>query len=341
MAGANIFIMYTSANGQNVTVSPRLGVGHVEPEHESDDTAQITLLEGSGVSNDIMTAIVRCSNCNSWKGGSMDFRGSSGQWIYAAKSGSPLDSDALGEELSIHDTESPFTWDFTAAKGGNAVNPFLSVATSNTTTTTSADDGDSVTAPKNINMILIAHGVIACLVFVILFPVGGMLIRLATFTGVIKVHIAIQLLAYSLFVAAFGMGLFMSTTYKATDMRHPILGIIVFALVVFQPVFGYLHHRLCKKTGRRNVWSFTHLTIGRVAIILGMINGGLGLSFAGNASRGAIITYGVIAGIFGVTYIAVAIFGEVRRFKSRQGKTDEQHRQEKVQNSSSSSQQGV
>ncbi|KAK4499001.1 hypothetical protein PRZ48_009513 [Zasmidium cellare] len=338
MAGANIFVMYSSANGQNVTVSPRRGVGHVEPEHDSSDTASITLLEGSGVNNNTMTANVRCSNCNSWNGGSMDFRSSNGQWIYAAKSGSPLESDDLNEELSVHDLHNSFTWDFTAAKGGNDVNPFLATATSNTTTTSTG--GGSAT-PSNITSIMIAHGVMACLVFVILLPVGGMLVRLATFTGVIKVHIAIQLLAWSIFVAAFGLGAYMSDMGHITGNRHPIIGIIVFVLIVFQPIYGYLHHRLCKKTGRRNVWSFVHLTIGRIAIILGIINGGLGLALAGNASKGAIIAYGVIAGIFGVAYLAVAAFGEVRRAKSDKVKVEEQVSREKGQQESGLFQQNV
>ena len=58
MSGSNIFVMYTSAGGTNVTVSPRLVQGYVEPEYNSD--AQLELLEGSGVSDGIMTANVKC-----------------------------------------------------------------------------------------------------------------------------------------------------------------------------------------------------------------------------------------------------------------------------------------
>lgn len=57
MSGSNMFIVYTSGNG-NVTVSPRLGTGQREPSFNSD--AQVTLLEGSGVSNGKMIANVRC-----------------------------------------------------------------------------------------------------------------------------------------------------------------------------------------------------------------------------------------------------------------------------------------
>lgn len=57
MAGANIFVVYTSGNG-NVTLSPRLGTGHFMPEFNRD--AQVTLLEGSGVSGGKIIANVRC-----------------------------------------------------------------------------------------------------------------------------------------------------------------------------------------------------------------------------------------------------------------------------------------
>lgn len=58
MSGSHIFVVYTSADGNNVTVSPRLGTGHNTPQFNSD--TQITLLEGSGVANGQMTANVRC-----------------------------------------------------------------------------------------------------------------------------------------------------------------------------------------------------------------------------------------------------------------------------------------
>jgi len=59
MSGSNIFVVYASGNG-NVTLSPRLGQGHQEPQFNSD--AQVTLLEGSGVSNGKMIANVRCKS---------------------------------------------------------------------------------------------------------------------------------------------------------------------------------------------------------------------------------------------------------------------------------------
>lgn len=58
MSGSNIFVLYQDASGTNVTLSPRLGTGHQQPNYNS--AADVTLLAGSGVSNGMMTANVRC-----------------------------------------------------------------------------------------------------------------------------------------------------------------------------------------------------------------------------------------------------------------------------------------
>jgi len=62
MAGSNIFMIYADSAGTNVTLSPRKGVGEVMPLE--DMTAQVTLLGGSGISNGVMTANVKCKYIN-------------------------------------------------------------------------------------------------------------------------------------------------------------------------------------------------------------------------------------------------------------------------------------
>jgi hypothetical protein len=58
MANANMFVVYTSSGGSNVTLSPRHTSNYQAPSHNAD--VQATLLEGSGVSNGVMTANVKC-----------------------------------------------------------------------------------------------------------------------------------------------------------------------------------------------------------------------------------------------------------------------------------------
>ncbi|KAK5006798.1 hypothetical protein LTR39_005567, partial [Cryomyces antarcticus] len=126
MAGSNMFVLYTNKAGTNVTLSPRLGTSYAQPNYNS--AAKVTLLDGTGVSNGIMTANVKCSNCQSWSGGSMDFTSSSGSWIYAGQPGSPLNSDDTSASIGQHGSQGSFSFDFSKAKGGSDLNPFTAAS---------------------------------------------------------------------------------------------------------------------------------------------------------------------------------------------------------------------
>lgn len=174
--------------------------------------------------------------------------------------------------------------------------------------------------------ILIAHGVLAVLAFVIFFPVGAILIRLGSFRGVWLIHGIFQLFAYIIYIVAFGLGIWMVNTVPVNllDRYHPIIGITVFILLFFQPILGFVHHIQYKKHSRRTIWSHGHLWLGRIVITLGIINGGLGMLLASEApaflafwpTRGQIVAYGVVAGIMWLAWVAAAIFGERRRSKA-------------------------
>lgn len=302
------------------------------PQHTT--TTDLELLEGSGVSNGIMTANVRCGNCNTWSAGTMDFSsGSNSNWIYGYHTGDSLNSDDVEESISRHDEAEPFTWDLASAQGGENQNPFITAAatspsgttTGNNATSTastgasSASSGSSGGGGVNADHVQLAHGVMASLAFVAIFPTGGILIRVANFTGLIWIHAALQMLGYVVYIVAFGMGVWLAVTDGYMSEHHPIIGIVLFVLLFAQPFGGFLHHHLYKKNGHRTIISHLHVNIGRIAIILGIVNGGLGLQLAG-IERKYMIVYGVFAGIMGVAYIAAIIFGEVK--KSRKSPAD-------------------
>jgi hypothetical protein len=103
---------------------------------------------------------------------------------------------------------------------------------------------------------------------------------------------------------------------------HPIIGIVVLVVLFFQPVFGWLHHALFKKYGTRTFWSYAHLWLGRIAITLGIINGGLGFKLADTmnlSSRAGEIVYGVVAGLIWLVWVAATIIGERRRKRAVPG----------------------
>jgi hypothetical protein len=158
MSNANIFMIYANAAGNNVTLSPRTGVGERQP---TVGGASVTLLSGSGISNNVMTANVRCklssqknglmlinpgSNCNSWSGGIMSFTDSSSKWIWAHKSGSAVSSDSASASLSQHDTHGTITFNLQTASGGDSVNPFAAAAVNSGTPGTSGGTPTVVTS---------------------------------------------------------------------------------------------------------------------------------------------------------------------------------------------------
>lgn len=172
------------------------------------------------------------------------------------------------------------------------------------------------------NGMVTAHAIMAAVAFGFIFPFGGILIRLASFPRLWLVHGLVQLVAYFLYIAAFALGIYMASHARLLNNAHPILGIVVFILIIFQPVLGFVHHVAFKKYSRRTVWSYAHLWMGRIAITLGIINGGLGLQLSERTrifspSQGAIIGYSVAAGVMWLLWVASAIYGERKR--SRQG----------------------
>ncbi|KAF2768073.1 hypothetical protein EJ03DRAFT_252354, partial [Teratosphaeria nubilosa] len=166
--------------------------------------------------------------------------------------------------------------------------------------------------------IITAHAVLATLAFGLVFPVGGILIRIASFPGLSWVHGLIQAIAYILYIAAFGLGAYMATHLHMLNQAHAIIGIVLFVVLFFQPFLGILHHVMFKRHSRRVIWSYGHIWLGRIIITLGIINGGLGLWLAQKTHiyappSGAIIGYSVAAGVIWLIYMACAIIGEARR----------------------------
>lgn len=167
------------------------------------------------------------------------------------------------------------------------------------------------------NTMVTAHAVLATLAFGLFFPVGGIIIRLASWRGLWWIHGLFQLFAYVLYIAAFAIGVYMATHFRGINNYHPIIGIVLFVLLIFQPFLGFAHHLMFKKHSRRVIWSYGHIWLGRFIITLGIINGGLGLQYAKRTpfgpSKGAIIAYGVLAGLVWLVYAASAVYGEMKR----------------------------
>lgn len=189
-----------------------------------------------------------------------------------------------------------------------------------------SDSGSSTIKLPPIATYQTVHGVLMAVSFVILLPMGAIFMNLI---GGVWAHAVIQMLAFFAIFAAFGVGVhladilslvgftpfydllqksfpkwqFSNTARQTFKQDHTILGIVVVAFIFLQPFIGLLHHRQYKKLGQRSYFGHAHMWWGRIIIVLGIINGGLGLRLAGNSKKGE-IAYGVVSGIAFVAYVA-------------------------------------
>jgi hypothetical protein len=100
---------------------------------------------------------------------------------------------------------------------------------------------------------------------------------------------------------------------------HTIIGLVVMACLVVQPVLGLIHHERFRRLQRRQVWSYLHLFNGRIVITLGIVNGAIGLWIA-RASHRAKVAYLAAAGAMWALWMMVALFAEWKRWRNGTGR---------------------
>lgn len=85
---------------------------------------------------------------------------------------------------------------------------------------------------------------------------------------------------------------------------HTLFGTVIVCLLVIQPALGQLHHQYFLKNGSRGIVSYVHLWWGRILIVFGTINGGVGLQMS-NVRKRYIIAYALIAVFMYLIYAGV------------------------------------
>ncbi|KAJ6177699.1 Alpha/beta hydrolase fold-3 [Penicillium mononematosum] len=299
MAGANMFVVYTSGN--NVTVSPRSGIGEIEPLYNKD--AQITILNGSGVHDGVITANVRCDTCLKWNGGTENVNSSSSPWIWAVKYGDSLNSVSLSESITQHDDHGVMTIDLKEATGGSSADPFAQMARA--PVSSSEEDPGFAAFRSTVKRKKTAHAVLMIVAFVVMFPSFALGLHIFPSKWTVNIHGTFQVFTLAVVTAGFGVGISLARQIELIDSYHTIIGmIIVPCLILFQPAMGLLQHRFFRKTGGKGPFAYMHRWFGRLMIILGIINVGLGFKLA-KAPRGAIIATSVVAGVVAMVYVVI------------------------------------
>lgn len=175
-----------------------------------------------------------------------------------------------------------------------------------------ADDGDS-SLEFTQTKILVAHGIVTSIAFVILFPLFAAGLHIIPWSKTVpRIHAPLQLFTLCVALAGLGLGAYAVLTTDEMDSFHVTIGlVIVGGLVLVQPLMGLIQHLHFRRTGGKCWFAYIHRWFGRVMIILGVINGGLGLMLAGEesaiVSKVAVIVYSVVAAVSFLFY-AVTLF---------------------------------
>jgi Cytochrome domain of cellobiose dehydrogenase/Eukaryotic cytochrome b561 len=322
MQDSNIFIIYADEENNNVTLSPRLGTGDVQPQY--DNSAKLTLLAGSGITNGEMVANALCSNCASWHGGTMPLNDPNSGWIWAWKQGDPISSNSLSANLEQHDDMGGLTFDLTKATGSaDSTNPFVGAASSNSTSSTSSGDDsasssdDEQKPPSYYHAVEIAHGTLLGACMVLLLPFGAVQRRFFPRSS-IWVHAGLQMFNWGIAIAGMGMGIWMALESDQLITTHAYIGLVVICSMALQPIMGLMQHAHFRRAGTRGLWGWAHKFFGVGIILLGILNGGLGLQLSDNNAK-AVIAYIVIASAFTFSWMVLIVVTSLSKHKVANG----------------------
>jgi hypothetical protein len=104
--------------------------------------------------------------------------------------------------------------------------------------------------------------------------------------------------------------------FQLYQQAHTKIGTIVVCLMVVQPALGFAHHSYYKKHKERGSISYVHIYYGRALMLLGVINGGLGLQLAA-APQAFITAYIVVAAVIAALYVIVKFVSGLRRRRAQ------------------------
>jgi hypothetical protein len=206
MANSLMFLAYASSDGKNVTLSPRLSSGHKEPVYTSNVTFDI--LDGTGISNNIMTVNARCQNCRSWEASSIDIQSTVQSFTFASGPKDRLNSDSMTAGIQRHATYGVVQMDLTKAVGTAGV-PNAPVVNSAGTV--------EIQDKKDSNIMTPLHGALMIFTFVGLMPLGVLILRIMNSP---KWHAIDQTVSAAVALIGALLGVFIGLSYNR--VRHSL-----------------------------------------------------------------------------------------------------------------------
>jgi hypothetical protein len=174
------------------------------------------------------------------------------------------------------------------------------------------------------------HAVVMSVLFVLFFPLFALTLYLRTTKKVRYIHAPLQAMSIIFLVIGLSTGIILGKNIGATTGTHEVLGYFIVACLVFiQPILGLYQHLYYHKTHRRSALGVCHQWLGRLVILAGVVNGGLG--FKQTSSMGltswvplwAVLAYSIAAIIVFIVYVNVVIVSKVQ---SRSAQSESPHK---------------
>ena len=166
------------------------------------------------------------------------------------------------------------------------------------------------------------HACMMSIVFVVIFPLGAISMHLPlkglARRVVTRIHAPIQLLGMAMMIGAMGLGIDIAKNdlhYISPVHAHIVLGLVVTSLLILiQPALGILQHLYYKKTQKTSVLGHVHRWSGRVLILLGWINSGLGFQLVGLpfVATHTLVRQFVLMGVLGGIWFLLVVFDAYR-----------------------------
>ncbi|KAI7509429.1 hypothetical protein KC347_g5237 [Hortaea werneckii] len=326
MDGAAMIAAYKAANGSGVVTSVRrashgrsepIWIGDSDlggPRYEPIFTDQYAPAANTAKKGGIQISHGLCRNCSSFGSMKLDYTSKQQPFVFAIGPDSKLESDGLDAPLRRHQFYGHFTMDMTVSTSnlsttyGRVPAPNLPEANGAVADSLFATQGASevIDGHEDSEWALPAHAALMCLAFILIFPLGALLLRILQS---VLCHGVAQVVGVLFVLVGFGMGVHLSHHYNRSrdfNSGHQVLGLIIFATIFIQLGLGIIHHLIYRRTKQPTIISKFHLVLGPLLILLALINGGLGFNLAGNHHDN--IPYGIVVAVVAITFISIRLW---------------------------------
>ncbi|KAI7471502.1 hypothetical protein KC351_g12098 [Hortaea werneckii] len=326
MDGAAMMVAYKAANGSGVVTSVRrashgrsepVWMGDRDPEgprYKPIFTDQYAPAANTAKKGGIQISHGLCRNCSSFGSMKLDYTSKQQPFIFAIGPESKLESDELDAPLRRHEFYGHFTIDMTVSTSNSSTTygrvpaPNLPEANGAVADSLFATQGASevIDGHEDSEWALPAHAALMCLAFILVFPLGALLLRILQS---VLCHGIAQVVGVLFVLVGFGLGVHLSHHYNRSrdfNSGHQVLGLIIFATIFIQLGLGIIHHLIYRRTKQPTIISKIHLVLGPLLILLALINGGLGFNLAENHHDN--IPYGIVVAVVAIIFIAIQLW---------------------------------